>query len=205
MLTSHPPTPHSKQLGFRTTSLRVSAAIRVAYLRALFALPVSTLDMLPTGQTAAIVTTVANNLQLGISEKLGQLVGGAATVGGSLAVALGCNLLLTLATSLGLVGVAFAYAHYTPQITRILNEVMALDIQASAVAAETLAPSAARMLAACGAGDKMAARYASLVDEGRRRGKRMAKAMAFQNGWSEFSKITPKSRMSLVEKKNRNC
>lgn len=147
--------------------------------------------MLPTGQTAAIITTVANNLQLGISEKLGQILSGVSMIIGSLVVAFSYDLLLTLATSLGLVCIAFVYTHYTPKITKILNEVMELDIQASAIAAETLAPSAARMLAACGAGDKMGARYASLVDEGRRRGKGMAKAMALQNGLSEYWSCVP--------------
>lgn len=141
--------------------------------------------MLPTGQTAAIITTVANNLQLGISEKLGQIFSGAAMILGSLLVAFTYDWLLTLATSLGLVSVAFVYTHFTPRITKIVSEVMELDIQASAVAAEALTPSASRMLAACGAGDKMATRYASLVDEGRRRGKGMAKAVAIQNGLSK--------------------
>lgn len=176
---------NTPQLGFRTTSLRISASIRVVYLRSLFSLPISTLDMLPTGQTAAIITTVANNLQLGISEKLGQIFSAVSMVLGSLVVAFTYDVLLTLATSLGLVVVAFVYAHYTPRITKILTQVMELDIQASAVAAEALAPSAARMLAACGAGEKMRSRYAALVDEGRRRGKAMAKAVALQNGLSE--------------------
>lgn len=141
--------------------------------------------MLPTGQTAAIITTVANNLQLGISEKLGQIFSGLSMILGSLVVAFSYDLLLTLATSMGLVVVAFVYTHYTPRVTKILTEVMELDIAASAIAAEALAPSAARMLAACGASDKMAMRYASLVDEGHRRGKGMAKVVAAQNALSE--------------------
>ncbi|KLU82823.1 hypothetical protein MAPG_01891 [Magnaporthiopsis poae ATCC 64411] len=50
-------------LGFRVTSLRISSAIRVVYLRSLFALPISTLDAIPAGQTAAIVTVTAGLLQ----------------------------------------------------------------------------------------------------------------------------------------------
>lgn len=171
------------------TSLRISATIRITYLRALFSLPVSTLDMLPTGQTAAIITTVANNLQLGISEKLGQIFSGISMILGSLLVAFSYDWLLTLATSMGLVFIAAVYTHYTPKITKILGSVMDLDIQASTVAAEALTPSAARMLAACGATDKMVVRYTKYVDEAGRRGKGMAQAVATQNGLSELQWI----------------
>lgn len=51
--------------------LRISAKLRLAYLKALFSLPVSVLDTLPSGQTSNTITTTANVLQVGISEKLG--------------------------------------------------------------------------------------------------------------------------------------
>lgn len=168
------------------TSLRISANIRTVYLRALFSLPISTLDMLPTGQTAAIITTVANNLQLGISEKFSSIFSGAAMILGSLAVAFLYDWLLTLATSTGLLLVVAVYYSITPRITGILGAVLEQDIKASGVAAEALTPSAARMLAACGAGDKIVARYAGLVDEGHRRGQKMASLVALQNGLSEW-------------------
>lgn len=82
--------------------------------------------------------------------------------------------------------VVAVYASITPQITGILGTVLEQDIKASGVAAEALTPSAARMLAACGAGEKILARYARLVDEGYHRGKRMASLVALQNGLSEF-------------------
>lgn len=168
------------------TSLRISAIIRTVYLRALFSLPISTLDMLPTGQTAAIITTVANNLQLGISEKLSAIFSGAAMVLGSLVVAFIYDWLLTVATSLGLVLVVAVYVSVTPQITKIVGAVLEQDIKASGVAAESLTPGASRMLAACQAGEKITARYASLVDEGQRRGHKMASLVALQNGLSEY-------------------
>lgn len=58
---------------FRIVGLRMSANVRHAYLKALFALPVSTLDTLPSGQASNTLTNTANLLQLGISEKLGMV------------------------------------------------------------------------------------------------------------------------------------
>lgn len=173
------------KLGLRMTSLRISATIRTVYLRALFSLPISTLDMLPTGQTAAIITTVAHQLQLGISEKFSALFSGAAMILGSLVVAFLYDWLLTLATSIGLLLVVAVYYAITPRIAGIMGEVMEQDIKASGVAAEALTPGAARMLAACGAGDKIVARYACLVDEGHRRGRKMPSLVALQNGLSK--------------------
>lgn len=168
------------------TSLRISSTIRVVYLRSLFSLPISTLDMLPTGQTAAIITTVANNLQLGISEKLGTLFSSIAMIVGSLVIAFMYDWLLTVATSLGLVLIGAVYYGITPQIATIMATVLEQDIKASSVAAEALNPNAVRMLAACGAESKIVSRYSLLVDEGHRKGTKMAPLMAWQNGLSEL-------------------
>ena len=61
-------------LAFRMIGLRISAKIRYEYLTALFGLSVSALDTIPTGQTVSTITSTANILQLGISEKLGTLI-----------------------------------------------------------------------------------------------------------------------------------
>jgi ATP-binding cassette subfamily B (MDR/TAP) protein 1 len=56
---------------FRVVGLRMSAKLRHEYLKALFSLPVSVLDTLPSGQASNTLTNTANVLQVGISEKLG--------------------------------------------------------------------------------------------------------------------------------------
>lgn len=168
------------------TSLRISARVRAVFLRSLFSLPISTLDMLPTGQIAAIITTVANNLQVGISERLSSIFSGVAMIIGSLVIAFIYDWLLTVAASLALVIVGVVYASITPQINSTVAAVLREDINASALAAEALSPSAARMLAACGAGRVITDRYAKIVDEGHRKGRMMASLVAMQNGLSEF-------------------
>ncbi|KAH8900186.1 ABC transporter [Thozetella sp. PMI_491] len=167
-------------LGFRMTSLRISAEVRLVYLQSLFSLPISTLDVLPPGQTASIITSVASTLQLGISDKLSQFFSGVAAILGSLVIALFSNWLLTFATSMGLVFIVAIYGLTTPRIGKILTRVMEMDMLAASVATEAL--TSIRMLAACGAESKMLDQHAKLVDEGRERGKDMATLVALQQG-----------------------
>ena len=54
---------------FRMAGLRMSAKLRSAYLKALFSLPVQVLDTLPSGQASNTITSTANVLQVGISDR----------------------------------------------------------------------------------------------------------------------------------------
>ncbi|EEY14053.1 ATP-binding cassette sub-family B member 5 [Verticillium alfalfae VaMs.102] len=170
-------------LGFRMTSLRISAAIRLTYLQTLFTLPISMLDMLPPGQTAAIITTTASILQNGISEKMGQFFSSIATVVAGFCIALSYNWMLTLATSTGLVFIAIVYLLSAPPVVRIMGEVQAVEVQAASVSTEAFA--SWRMLSACGAEGKMMARYASFVDETRHKGFGLAWIVAAQQSLSD--------------------
>lgn len=163
--------------------MRISAAIRLEYMKALFAQPVSTLDVLPPGQTAAIVTITASTLQSGISEKLSAFLQSASTVTAALVIAVCYSWSLTLITSSGLILIIITYAATTPFLVRRLNEVQHADIQASTTANEIF--SSIRMVAACGAEEKMAHRYAAWVDESRRRGLKMSPIIAIQQAPGE--------------------
>ncbi|ORY57852.1 ABC transporter [Pseudomassariella vexata] len=171
-------------LGFRMTSLRISAAIRLVYLRSLFSLPISTLDMLPTGQTAAIITITASTLQLGISEKIGQFFSSLSAVLTALAVAFFYNWLLTLATSMGIMFIGLVYYLTTPFLTERMTEVQEMDVKAASVATEAF--SSNRMLAACGAELKIYERYAMIADQLRQRGRGMAWMVAVQQALIYF-------------------
>ncbi|KAK1543168.1 ABC transporter [Colletotrichum paranaense] len=172
-------------LGFRMTSLRISAKIRLHYLRCLFNLPISMLDMLAPGQTAAIITITASILQLGISEKMGQFFSSLAVVIAGFTIAFAYNWLLTLTTSSGLVFIAIVYAITTPPIIKRLKDVQDMDIQAASVATEAF--SSIRMLAACGAEFKLLAKYGILADQSRKRGAGMAWLIAVQQGLIFFA------------------
>ncbi|KAB5542845.1 ABC transporter-like protein [Coniochaeta sp. 2T2.1] len=164
--------------GFRMASLRISAAMRLEYMRCLFRQPISTLDALPPGQTAAIITITASVLQVGISEKLSQFLQSSSLVIAAVVIAFAYSWSLTLVTSSGLVLIIAVYGITTPFMVKLLGEVQHADIQASTVASEIF--SSVRMVAACGAESKVAKRYAGWVDESRRRGLRMSPIVALQ-------------------------
>ncbi|KAJ9142373.1 p-loop containing nucleoside triphosphate hydrolase [Pleurostoma richardsiae] len=165
-------------LGFRTSSLRISAAMRLEYMRTLFKQPVSTLDAMPPGQTAAIITITANVLQSGISEKLGSLLQSISLVVSALVIAFSYSWSLTLVTSSGMVLIVAVYGVTTPFIMKIMNDVQHADIKAATIANEVFR--SVRMVAAYGAEAKMAERYARWAGESRRRGLRMSPLVATQ-------------------------
>jgi hypothetical protein len=151
------------QIGFRISSLRISANIRYHYLQELFRLPISTLDCLPPGQTTAIITVTANILQIGISERLSSLIQAASVI--SIAVIIGCcfSWQLTLVTSSGLLAIAIWYSILTPLSAKRHAGVQKLEREAAGFTADAL--SSIKMIAACGSETKVALRYGAHVDK----------------------------------------
>jgi ABC-type bacteriocin/lantibiotic exporter with double-glycine peptidase domain len=160
------------------SSIRISAAMRIAYLKALFCQPISVLDTLPPGQTTAIITITANTLQTGISEKLSMLLQSISLVITALITAFRYNWLLTLVTSSGLLFIIVFYSITIPFLVKMMKEVEHADRMSSSIASEVFG--SIRMVAACEAEGKMAKRYESWVQESRRRGLLMSPLVAIQ-------------------------
>lgn len=137
---------------FRMAGLRMSAKLRLNYLKALFMLPVSTLDTLPSGQASNTLTNTANLLQLGISEKLGMVIQFSALLITAVIVAFTFSWSLTLVTSSVLIFVSVVYGTVVPMIIKGQKEVDHADEKASSIAGEVL--SSIRMIVACGAEDR---------------------------------------------------
>ncbi|KAH7116907.1 ABC transporter-like protein [Dendryphion nanum] len=172
-------------LGFRISSLRISAEIRLSYLRALFQQPISVLDSLPPGQTAAIITITANILQLGISERLSTLIQAISVILAALIIGCIYSWSLTLATSSGLVVIVLFYVFTTPLIVKKHSMIQATDREASGVTTEAL--SAIRMVAACGAEGKMADNYDKFLDQAEVYGHKMSPLIAIQHSPGAFT------------------
>ncbi|KAH8647454.1 ABC transporter-like protein [Tricladium varicosporioides] len=166
-------------------SIRISAAMRLAYLRALFRQPISVLDTLPPGQTAAILTITANVLQIGISEKISMLIQSISLVITALVVSFHYSWLLTLVTSSGLLFIVVFYSVTIPFLVRGLKEVEHADRMSSSIASEVFG--AIKMIAACGAETKMMQRYAGWVKESRRRGLKLSPLVAIQQAPAFFA------------------
>ncbi|EAA29583.2 P-loop containing nucleoside triphosphate hydrolase protein [Neurospora crassa] len=96
-----------------------------------------------------------------------------------------CAWSLTLVTSSGLVLIIVVYAATTPFLVKHMNGVQYADLQASIVANEVF--SSMRMIAACGAQEKMAKRYVKWVDDSRHRGLKMSPIIALQQAPVQFS------------------
>ncbi|KAI1491435.1 P-loop containing nucleoside triphosphate hydrolase protein [Biscogniauxia mediterranea] len=172
-------------LGFRMMSLRISSALRLAYLRALLDLPVSLLDTRPPGEIAAIITTTASTLQIGISEKLATIIQTLSMVISALIIAFTHSWKLSLVTSSGLVLITLCYSVTIPFVVRNMKLVEDASIKGSAVAAEAFG--SIRMVAACGAELKMVERYEYWVEESKRRGTPLARIIAIQQATIYFS------------------
>ncbi|KAF2679024.1 ABC multidrug transporter-like protein [Lentithecium fluviatile CBS 122367] len=166
-------------IGFRITSLRISASIRLNYLEALFQQPISLLDALPPGQTTAIVTVTANILQLGISERLSSLIQAFTVI--LTALTIGCifSWELTLVTASGLVAIVVWYSIMTPLVAKKYAVIQEVERGAAGVAHETL--SSIRMIAACGAEGKMKDRYDTFIGRSSALGRELSPLLAIQH------------------------
>ncbi|KAI1120741.1 ABC transporter-like protein [Nemania abortiva] len=172
-------------LGFRMMSLRISSALRLAYVKALLELPVSLLDTQPPGQIAAIITATANTLQIGISEKLAIVIQTLSMLATAIIVAYTHSWKLALVTSSGLLLITLCYCVTIPFLVRNMKQVEDANINASAVASEAF--SSIRMVAACGAEMKVVEKYRRWVEEAKRRGRRLSGIVAIQQATIYFS------------------
>ena len=163
---------------FRMVGLRMSAKLRLEYLRALFSLPVSVLDTLPSGQASNTMTTTSNTLQIGISDKLGILVQFSALTVTSIVIAFKFSWSLTLVTSSIVVFIFLVYGILIPIIVKMTKEVEFADEKASSIAGEVLG--SIRMIVACGAENRIARRYSGWVEESRTRGLKISKFVGIQ-------------------------
>jgi len=153
---------------FRMSGIRISAAIRMAYLTALFKQPISVIDKLPPGAATDSLTTVANTIQIGISDKLAILVQSIALILSAYVVAFKYSWALTLASSSVIVFVFIVYGSLIPSLIEIEHSVNESNSAAAAVAGEVL--KSVRTVKSLCAENAVTERYARFVAEARRRG-----------------------------------
>jgi ABC-type bacteriocin/lantibiotic exporter with double-glycine peptidase domain len=123
---------------FRMSGIRISAAIRLAYLSSLFELPVSAIDKLPAGEATDTLTNIANTIQFAISDKLGSMVQGFSLVIAAYIIAFVYSWRLTLVSSSVIVLVAALMRVTTPRLMKHYVQFMTKTAGASAVAGDVL-------------------------------------------------------------------
>jgi ATP-binding cassette subfamily B (MDR/TAP) protein 1 len=124
--------------GFRMSGIRISAALRLAYLSSLFELPVSAIDKLPAGEATDALTNIANTIQFAISDKLGSLVQGFSLVIAAYVIAFVYSWRLTLVSSSVVIFVTIMLRITTPHLMKHYISIIGLNAGASGVAGEVL-------------------------------------------------------------------
>lgn len=145
---------------------RLSAAVRLHYLRHLFGQSAHVLDTLPPGHAVGTITATSDTLQLGISEKLGTFVECASLIVTALIVALTWNRELALVTSAGFVVIVLVVGTLFPLTVKGQTRQANLESQAATIASEAFG--SIRMVMACGAQHQMVTKYSTLIEEAKR-------------------------------------
>ncbi|RSM16955.1 hypothetical protein CDV31_004159 [Fusarium ambrosium] len=168
------------KFAFRMIGIRLSSAIRLHYLQRLFGQSIHVLDSMPPGYATSTITSTANVLQLGISEKLGIFVEYNATIIAALIVAFTKNWSLTLVTASVVLFLLLVLGVILPFILKVNTRVTRAEGKAAAVASEALA--SIRMVAACGAETRIAKKYAAFVEETRKHAHVLSPLIGIQTG-----------------------
>ncbi|RYO97625.1 hypothetical protein DL764_007262 [Monosporascus ibericus] len=170
---------------FRIIGIRMSAAIRLDYLRCLFSQSIHALDSMPPGAAAGTITTTANTLQLGISEKLGTFVEWTTTIIASTIIAFIHSWSLTLVTCSIILFILLTVGILLPFIIKGTAKVTKAETKSSSIASEAF--SSIRMVTACGAEAQVAKRFAVWVEAARRQGQKTSPLIAAQFGLIFFA------------------
>ncbi|KAF1976540.1 P-loop containing nucleoside triphosphate hydrolase protein [Bimuria novae-zelandiae CBS 107.79] len=156
----------------RISGLRISAALRLAYLRATFAQSVSVIDTISPGKVSTRITTSSNTIQLGISQQLALLFQSLAFTIGLYVVAFIKGPLLTLIASISLPFICVTYGVIFPPLMKEAKATTDILEEASAVAYEIF--SSIRIVAAFGAQEKLAKQHEILLDKAKKQGRNVA-------------------------------
>jgi ATP-binding cassette, subfamily B (MDR/TAP), member 1 len=165
---------------FRMIGIRLSSAIRRHYLETLFAQSIHVIDSMPTGAPATAITTTANTLQLGISERLGTLLQFNATIWGSLIVAFIWSWELTLVAASLMLYIILVLAVCLPFIIKGQTETIQADAQGTAIASESL--EGVRLVMACGAQGRVISRYKKWIQQAMKKGQKVAPVVGAELG-----------------------
>ncbi|KAI2464476.1 P-loop containing nucleoside triphosphate hydrolase protein [Annulohypoxylon bovei var. microspora] len=163
---------------YRLIGIRMSAAIRLDYLRSLFCQTIHVLDSMPPGVAAGTITTTANTLQLGISEKLGTFVEFLVMIIAATVIAFVYNWALALVTCSVLVFILLTVGIIIPFYVKGTSRVTKAETKSSSVASEAF--SAIRMVVACGAESQVAKKFGVWAEAAKRHGQKTTPLMAAQ-------------------------
>jgi ABC-type multidrug transport system fused ATPase/permease subunit len=153
-------------------SLKASSALRLQYMQALFAQPVSKLDEISVGTVTNTITGLSNTMQQSVSDRLAILFQAIALLISAYAIAFRYSWALTLVVSSAILFVVLGFSLTVPILVRGQRDVDLADEKHASIAADVF--SSIRTVFSLGAEASLSQRYAEWVEEARRRGTRMA-------------------------------
>ena len=160
--------------------IRMSAGIRLDYLKSLFSQSIHVLDSMPAGAAASTITGTANTLQLGISEKLGIYLEYNATIIAAIIIAFIYSWSLTLVTASVILFIGLTLGIILPFIIKSESNLTKADTKAGSIATEAFG--SIRMITSCGAEARTAARHSEWVEKSKHYGLVSSPLMALQFG-----------------------
>lgn len=163
---------------FKTVGLRISAALRLSYMKSLFHQPVRKLDLVSSGTVASTITSSSNTIQLSISDRLHLLFQALALVIAAFAIAFRYSWALTLATSSGILFVIIVYSITTPLALKAQQRVDQADAKHATVAAEVIG--SIRTVFSLGAESRLTQKHSKWVDESHKEGMKLAPMTGIQ-------------------------
>ncbi|RYO80015.1 hypothetical protein DL766_000524 [Monosporascus sp. MC13-8B] len=173
------------KFSFRIIGIRISAAIRMHYLRSLFGQTIHVLDSMPSGAAAATITATSNTLQLGISEKLGIFTEANATVIAAIIIAFIHSWSLALVTCSVILFILVVFSILLPLAVKGYAKLSKAETKANAVATEAFG--AIRMIASYGAEGRTVKTYTEWVQKARQAGQSLSPVLGTQLGLFFFS------------------
>lgn len=167
-----PATLTRSQVSFRLISLKASAALRLEYLESLLSLPISRLDEISSGTVTHAITSLSNQIQQSVSDKLAMLFQSLALLVAAYAIAFRYSWALTLVVSAAILFVILGFSVTVPFFVKAQYRVDDADQKHASIAADVLA--SIRTVFSLGAETSLTTKYSAWVEEAKRRGSRMS-------------------------------
>ncbi|KAL4787136.1 P-loop containing nucleoside triphosphate hydrolase protein [Aspergillus varians] len=172
-------------VSFRLISLKASAALRLEYLESLFSLPISKIDEISSGTVTHAITSLSNQIQQSVSDRLAILFQSLALLVAAYAIAFRFSWALTLVVSAAILFVILGFSVTVPFFVKAQHRVDEADQKHASIAADVLAST--RTVFSLGAERSLASKYAAWIEEAKRRGARMSIASGIHLGLLFFA------------------
>ena len=146
----------------RVSGLRVSSALRLQYIQALFRQPQAVVDAVPPGTIASRITASSNTIQMGISQQFAIFLQALSLLLGAYIVAFTKAWILTFVASASLPFITIVYTIILPFFVRWFTDSVRWGEQASALSFEIF--TSIRVVAAFCAEGRLSAKHKVFLD-----------------------------------------